>query len=154
MSITTNIEYVRSKLSEIDQIMSKIDHLDVSMVYRGNVSITDMFDKRTDPVICIDNYPYPYVAVRGDVVTHNGSTYLYDGECWIEIKDTVTTFLDPDDYKITTSKITIREQIDSYMQDYVGKLTAMSCNSCGGNIDPATMLCKSCGTQYRLEICR
>ena len=59
-----------------------------------------------------------------------------------------------DHYKITTSKVTIRDQIDAYMRDYMGKLTAMSCNSCGGNIDPTTMLCKSCGTQYRLEISR
>lgn len=83
MSIATDIEYVGSKISNIDQIMSKTDH-----------------------------------------------------------------------YKITTSKVTIRDQIDEYMRDYMGKLTAMSCNSCGGNIDPTTMLCKSCGTQYRLEISR
>lgn len=154
MSITTDIEHVRSKLSEIEQRMSKIDHLNVSMVYRGNVSITDIFDKRTDPVILIDNNPYPYVAVVGDVVTYHDSIYLYDGDYWSEIKNTVTTVVDSDVYMITTSAETIRDQIDSYMQDYIGKLAVMSCNNCGGNIDLNTMLCKSCGTQYRLEISR
>lgn len=152
MSIATDIEYVGSKLSEIDQRMSKMDHLNVSMVYRGNVTITDIFDKRTDPVIWIDNQSYPYVAVRGDAVTHNNSTFVYNGDYWIEIKDTVTTVVNSDDYEIITRKVTIRDQIDAYMQGYIGKLTAMSCNSCGGSIDPTTMLCKSCGTQYRLEI--
>ena len=148
MSITTDIEYVGSKLSEIEQRMPKIDHLNVSMVYRGNVSITDIFDKRTDPVILIDNNPYPYVAVVGDVVTYHDSIYLYDGDYWREIKNTVTTVVDPDDYKITTS--TIDDKINDALSNMRSKLSVMACVGCGGNIDPQTLSCKCCGRQYRL----
>jgi len=174
MSIATDIKYVGSKLSEIEQRMSKIDHLNVSMVYRGNVSITDMFDKRTDPTICIDNNPYPYVAVKGDVVTHNDSIYLYDGECWIETKNAVTT--DSETTKCTvlndtwatienpwaTANVvrsiryedlltdTIDDKINNALSNMRSKLSAMACTGCGGNIDPQTLSCKCCGRQYRL----
>ena len=46
----------------------------------------------------------------------------------------------------------IDSRIEAALADMKTTLSVMACTSCGGNIDPQTLVCSCCGRQYRLEV--